>query len=98
MAENPVPEFLVDLVIDVTHANGVFRLTMGQQEANNKFRPVARLLVPANQLAPIMQGVNKAAGDIATRIRSQVQERAKARPQDPETRAAADDPKKPKKN
>ena len=98
MAEGLVPEFLADLVIDVTHVNGVFRLTLGQQEANNKVRPVARLLVPANQLGPIIQGVNKAAGDIATRIRAQAQERAKTAAPAAAPRAAADDTKKPKKN
>lgn len=78
MAEQPVPEFLADLVTNVSHVNGVFRLTLAQQGANNEVRPVAKLLIPANQLSAILQGVGKAANDIA----NQVQAQTKAKTQD----------------
>lgn len=71
MAEATLPEYLVDLVANVSHVNGVFRLTLAQQEANNQVRPVARLLIPANQLPAILQGVGKAANEIASQVQAQ---------------------------
>ncbi len=73
MAEQPVPEFLADLVTNVSHVNGVFRLTLAQQDANNEIRPVAKLLIPANQLSAILQGIGKAAKDIADQVQAQTQ-------------------------
>ena len=73
MAEQSIPEFLADLVTNVSHVNGVFRLTLAQQDANNEVRPVARLLIPANQLGSILQGVGKAANDIASQVQAQTQ-------------------------
>ena len=73
MPEQPVPEFLADLVTNVSHVNGVFRLTLAQQDANNEVRPVARLLIPANQLSAILRGVGKAATDIANQVQAKTQ-------------------------
>jgi len=73
LAEQPIPEFLVDLVTNVSHVNSVFRLTLAQQDANNEVRPVARLLIPANQLGSILQGVGKAAKDISSKVQAQTQ-------------------------
>ena len=77
MAEPQIPEFLADLVTNVSHVNGVFRLTLAQQDANNEVRPVARLLIPANQLSAILQSVGKAANDIASQVQAQAQAKKK---------------------
>jgi hypothetical protein len=77
LPEQPVPEFLADLVTNVSHVNGVFRLTLAQQDANNEVRPVAKLLIPANQLGSILQGVGKAAKDIANQVQAQSQAKKK---------------------
>ena len=47
MVGNTPPEFLADLVMNVTLQNGVFRITSGQVDSNNRAEPVTRLLVPA---------------------------------------------------
>ncbi len=75
LPDQQIPEILADLVINVSHVNGVFRLTLGQQDAQNQVRPVMRLLIPGSQLSPILQGINKAAGEIMKQIQAQAQER-----------------------
>jgi hypothetical protein len=83
MAEEMPVEFFVERVSNMSHANGVFRITFAQQAEGDAVRPTVRLLIPANQLAPILQGINNAARDIG----EQVQARLNAGPQ-PEKPAA----------
>ena len=64
-----VQDYFVDTVVDVSAANGVFRITFGQQEKNNSLRPVIRVLLPANQLGRCLTGISKAAGEIAQKIK-----------------------------
>lgn len=73
MVGNTPPEYLADLVMNVTLQNGVFRITLGQVDANNRAVPVTRLLVPANQLPKMISGLDGASKKIATQLR----ERAK---------------------
>ncbi len=73
MAINAVPEYFADLIMNVTFNNGVFRLTLGQVDANNRAVPVAKLFVPGNQMPAMINGLASANRRIAT----QLQERAK---------------------
>ncbi len=52
----------------MAHANGVFRITLGINEDVNNVRPSVRLLVPANQLGPMLQGIANAAKNIGEQI------------------------------
>ena len=74
MTENPVPEFLADAITNVTLRNGVLRVTFAQINAGNEPVAVARALIPANQLSPMVNGLARAGRDIA----SQVKEKAEA--------------------
>ena len=73
MVDNVKEEYFVDLVSNMSHANGVFRITLGQQEADNTVRPVVRLLIPANQLETMLKGIADAAREIGEKVRTQAQ-------------------------
>ncbi len=64
---NDVPHFFADSVINVTHVNGVFRLTFAQQVTSDNMEPTVQILIPGNQLGTILAGVGKAAENIANR-------------------------------
>ena len=68
MAEENVQELFVERISNVAHANGVFRVTLGVNEDVNNVRPSVRLLVPANQLGPMLQGIANAAKNIGEQI------------------------------
>ncbi|MEQ8193110.1 MAG: hypothetical protein RIB59_01340 [Rhodospirillales bacterium] len=69
MVGNAPPEFLADMVMNVTLQNGVFRITFGQLDSNNRAVPVARLLVPSNQLPRMLNGLANANKNIAAQLR-----------------------------
>ena len=71
MADDEVKDIFVDLVSNVTHVNGVFRLTFAAQEAENAIRPIVRLLVPGNQLPRVLKSISDAAVEIGEQLRSQ---------------------------
>ena len=68
MSDQRAPEYFVDLTSNVSHANGVFRITFAEQEAENNVNDTIRLLVPANQLQNVMQGIANAANEIRDKI------------------------------
>ena len=68
MSDQRVPEYFADLTSNVSHANGVFRITFAEQEAENNVNDTIRLLVPANQLQNVMQGIANAANEIRDKI------------------------------
>ena len=68
MSDGSIQEVFVERISNVAHANGVFRITLGVNEDVNNVRPSTRLLVPANQLGPILQGIANAARDIGEQI------------------------------
>ena len=68
MSDQRVPEYFADLTSNVSHANGVFRITFAQQEAENNVNDTIRLLIPANQLQNVMQGLANAANEIRDKI------------------------------
>ena len=55
MADENLDEHFVELVSSVSHANGVFRVTLAQQVEAGSARPVTRLLIPANQLQAVLR-------------------------------------------
>lgn len=75
MADN-LPEHFVDMVTTVSFSNGVFRMTLAQhpERRNGQPVPVARLMIPASQMAPILRHLTGAAAD----INKQAQSRASA--------------------
>jgi len=74
MVGNTPPEFLADLIMNATLQNGVFRITLGQVDANNRAVPVTRLLVPANQLPKMINGLAGASKKIATELRERAED------------------------
>ena len=72
MAENDPIEFYVERVANMSHANGVFRITFAQQAEGDAIRPMVRLLIPANQLSPILQGISNAARDIGEQVQARM--------------------------
>ena len=96
MADESPQEFFVERVVNMSHANGVFRVTFGQQAEGDAVRALVRLMIPANQLAPILQGISNAAREIG----EQVQARLKDAQQEPAANDAEDSEKakaRPKK-
>ena len=68
MADDQTQDLFVERISNVAHANGVFRITLGINEDVNNVRPSIRLLVPANQLGPMLQGIANAAKNIGEQI------------------------------
>ena len=94
MAEVMPEEFFVERVVNMSHANGVFRVTFGQQAENDSVRPQVRLLIPANQLAPILQGMSNAAREIGEQVQARLNPAVKVETRPPQ--AAAGDKAKAK--
>lgn len=67
MSDEP-QDYFVEMVTNVSMANNVFRVTLAQQDVNNTARNVVRLLIPANQLAPLLNGLGAAAKEIGTKV------------------------------
>ena len=68
MSDQRAPEYFVDLISNVSHANGVFRITFAEQEADNNVHDTVRLLIPANQMQNVMQGIVNAANEIRDKM------------------------------
>jgi len=68
VSDKRAPEYFADLISNVSHANGVFRVTFAEQEAENTVTDTVRLLIPANQLQNIMQGIANAANEIREKM------------------------------
>ena len=64
--------YFVERVENVSYANGVFRVTFGAQEEDGEPNSVVRLMIPANQLSPILQGMANAAKDIDKKVQARV--------------------------
>ena len=62
--DDQTQDLFVERISNVAHANGVFRITLGINEDVNNVRPSIRLLVPANQLGPMLQGIANAAKNV----------------------------------
>ena len=90
MADEAPIEYFVERVANMSHANGVFRITFAQQAEGDTLRPQVRLMIPANQLSPILQGISNAAKDIGEQVQARIEENK----DDPAERQAA--PKKAK--
>ncbi len=68
MSDQRPPEYFADLISNVSHANGVFRVTFAEQEAESTVRDTVRLLIPANQLQNVMQSIANAANEIREKM------------------------------
>ena len=71
MAEEHLDEHFVELVSSVSHANGVFRITLAQQVEGGASRQITRLLIPANQLQAVLRGVADGANEIREKLQNQ---------------------------
>ena len=76
MAQEVPEEYFADLISNVSHANGVFRVEFAQQHVNNEVRPVVRMLLPANQLQSMVRSIAGAANEIREKVQSQIDSRA----------------------
>ncbi len=74
MADEHLDEHFVELVSSVSHANGVFRITLAQQVEGGTARPITRLLIPANQLQAVLRGVADGANEIREKLQSQTKD------------------------
>lgn len=68
MSDKRAPEYFADLISNVSHANGVFRITFAEQEAESTVTDTVRILIPANQLQNVMQGIANAANEIREKM------------------------------
>ncbi|NQV56047.1 MAG: hypothetical protein HQ503_09340 [Rhodospirillales bacterium] len=73
MAEQLPTEYFVERVANMAHANGVFRITFAQQAEGESLQQQVRLLIPANQLGSILQGISNAAKDIGEQVQARIE-------------------------
>ena len=74
MADETPIEYFVERVANMSHANGVFRITFAQQAEGDTLRPQVRQMIPANQLSPMLQGISNAARDIGEQVQARIEE------------------------
>ena len=74
MADEIPEEYFADLISNVSHANGVFRLTFAQRETADNVRPVVRVLIPANQLQNALRSITGAANEIREKVQAQIED------------------------
>ena len=68
MSNQSFPEVFVERVVGVAHANGVYRITLGQQEEAEQPRPVVRVLMPESQAEAMLQGIAAGIAEIRSKI------------------------------
>ena len=70
MVDNYPSEYFVERVANLSHANGVFRVTFAQNEDGDELKPTVRLIIPGNQLSAILQGLANAAQNIGEQVQA----------------------------
>ena len=70
-SENIVDDYFVERIENVSFANGVFRVSLGTQE-ESETRSVVRLMIPANQISSILQGMANAARNIDQKVQAKL--------------------------
>lgn len=79
-SEYAVDDYFVERIENVSFANGVFRVSLGTQE-ESETRTVVRLMIPANQISAILQGMANAARNIDEKVQAKMgQKEAKPKP------------------
>jgi len=91
--DKEAPTFFADAVVNVSHVNGVFRITFAEQETSDALRPVARLLIPAGQLGKMLGGIGMAAEDIRKKLDADSQGDGKTPAKKPRAAAKTTKPK-----
>jgi len=71
MSDQQVLEVFADGIVNVSHANGVFRITFGQQGPDGEACPSLKLLLPSTQIAPVIQALTSSVSDINQKIKEQ---------------------------
>ena len=64
-----IPSYFADMVMNVSHANGVYRITFAQQTSDKQVKPVFELFMPGSKLAAMLQGISGAATEIVSQVR-----------------------------
>ena len=67
MNDQRVPACFVEKINNVSHANGMFRITFAEQEAENTVKDKVCVLIPANQLQNVIKGIANAANEIGNK-------------------------------
>ena len=70
-SDNIVDDYFVERIENVSFANGVFRISLGTQEESDT-RAAVRLLIPANQISSILQGMASAARNIDQKVQAKM--------------------------
>ena len=76
MVENYPTEYFVERIANLAYANGVFRVTFAQNVEGDEPKPTVRLIIPANQLSPILKGMANAAQNIGEQFQARVGDQA----------------------
>ena len=74
-SDNTVDDYFVERIENVSFANGVFRVSLGTQEEGNT-RASVRLMIPANQISSILQGMASAARNIDQKVQAKMGQKA----------------------
>jgi hypothetical protein len=78
-SDNTVDDYFVERIDNVSFANGVFRISLGTQEENDTHASV-RLMIPANQISSILQGMASAARNIDQKVQAKMGQKVKPKP------------------
>ena len=74
-SDNTVDDYFVERIENVSFANGVFRVSLGTQE-EKETRTAVRLMIPANQISAILQGMASAARNIDQKVQAKMGQKA----------------------
>ena len=62
MSNKVVPDIFVDMITNVTYANGVLRVALARAGANNEPEPVAMMFLPGTQIQVRQEETQKSSG------------------------------------
>jgi hypothetical protein len=71
-----VPNFFVDGVSSISHADGVFRISMGLRTGEKEHENELCLFIPASQMGNILQSISGGAREIGVKIKEKMENEA----------------------
>jgi hypothetical protein len=73
-----VPNYFIDGVSSISHADGVFRITMGLRTGEKEHENELCLFIPASQMGNILQAISGGAREIGVKIKEKMESETEA--------------------
>lgn len=74
-----IPSYFIEGVISVSHADGVFRVVLGQRSGASEHSEEACLFIPASQMGNILNTLANAMREIGSKIQEKAEAKTEAK-------------------